>query len=268
MLGSTSITSSTLLNDRELNTLTTRKRDERVVGLTENEHVGKTSAEGVTHRVLDVNDLEGTGVLLTTLDNTDTTSVTTASGHAEVANVETDKLLDLASGKVDLDGIVNVDLRIRVTDGTTVVGHEVGDTTVSHGKLGHTAQLELGLLGSDAVHDETALLIIEDTEVLAGLFQRDNIHEASGVARIGADSAVDLHKTLNGDVHNLTTSQSVLQTVADEEHKREALTELVGASGWANGVCTTHLIKHPVLGCCETLQMLLRTTNHLCVLYK
>jgi len=263
MLGSTSITSGTLLDDGQLDTLAARKRDKRVVGLTDDEHVGETSREGVADGVLDVNDLEGTDVLLTTHDDTDATSVATASGHAEVADIEADKLLDPAGGKVDLDGIVNVDLRIRVTDSATVVGHKVGDTTASHGQLGHTAQLELSLLGGDTVHNKAALLVVEDAEVLAGLLQRDDIHEAGGVARIGANLAVDLHEALEGDVHDLLAGESVLKTVAQKEDEREALAQLVGTGSWAHGVSTTELVEHPVLRGCDALQMLLWATNHL-----
>ena len=266
MLGSTSVTSGTLLNDRQLHTLATRKRDKRVVGLAEHEHVRQTSGEGVAHRVLDVDNLEGTSVLLTVHDDTDTASVTTASGHAKVADLKVDVVLDLASGKVQLDGVVHIDLRIRVADGAAVVSHKVGDTTVGHGQLGHTAQLELGLLRSDAVDNKAALLVVKDAEVLASLLQSDDIHEASGVARVSANAAINLHETLQGDVHHLTAGQSVLKTVAQKDDERKALTQLVGASAGADRVCTTELIKHPVLGSCDALQMLLRTTNHLCLL--
>jgi len=263
MLGSTSVTSSTLLNDGQLHTLATRKRDKRVVGLAEDEHIGQTSGESVAHRVLDVDDLEGTDVLLTTDDDTDAASVTTTSGHAKVANLKADKLLDLASGKVDLDGVVHVDLRIRVADGATVVGHKVRNTTVSHGQLSHTAQLEFGLLRSDAVDDKAALLVVKDAEVLASLLQSDDIHEAGGVTRIGANLAVDLHETLQGDVHHLATSQSVLETVTQKEDERKALTQLVWASSGADSVCTTELVQHPVLRGCDTLKMLLWAADHL-----
>jgi len=266
MLGSTSVTSSTLLNDRKLHTLTTRKRDKRVVGLAEDENVRQTSGESVTHRVLDVNNFEGTNVLLTTDDNTDTASVTTTSGHAKVTNFKANEFLDLTSSKINLDGIVHIDLRIRIADGTAVVGHKVRNTTVSHGKLGNTAKLEFGLLRSDAVDNKTTLLIIEDTEVLTSLIKSNNIHETSRITRIGANLTINLHKTLKSNVHNLTTSKSVLETVTKKEDERKALTKLVWTSSGAHGVCTTEFIKHPVLWGCDTLKVLLWAANHLCVL--
>jgi len=63
-----------------------------------------------------VDNVETTVVALTVGDDTNTTHVTTTSGHGDGAGVELDEVGDLASGKVDLDGVVDLDERVRVTD--------------------------------------------------------------------------------------------------------------------------------------------------------
>lgn len=83
-----------------------------------------------------MDNVETSIVTLTVGDDTDTTHVTTTSDHGNVANLELDKVIDLASGKavenrlvngtnpvfelavdlLDLDSVVNLDQRIRVAD--------------------------------------------------------------------------------------------------------------------------------------------------------
>lgn len=63
-----------------------------------------------------MDDVETTIVTLPVGDNTNTTHVTTTSDHADHTGVETDEVGDLASGKVNLDSVVDSDGRVRVTD--------------------------------------------------------------------------------------------------------------------------------------------------------
>lgn len=75
------------------------------------------------------------------------------------------------------------------------------------------AQLELGLLSLDTVDGETALGVVDETEVLAGLLEGDDVHEAGRVGCVGADLAVDLDQTLQHDGLGLAAVKSVLQTI-------------------------------------------------------
>lgn len=75
------------------------------------------------------------------------------------------------------------------------------------------AQLELGLLSLDTVDGETALGVVDETEVLAGLLEGDDVHEASRVGGVGADLAVNLDQALHHDGLGLAAVQGVLETV-------------------------------------------------------
>lgn len=75
------------------------------------------------------------------------------------------------------------------------------------------AQLELSLLGLDAVDGEATLGVVDQTEVLAGLLEGDDVHEASGVGGVSADLAVNLDQTLHHDGLGLATVQGVLETI-------------------------------------------------------
>lgn len=75
------------------------------------------------------------------------------------------------------------------------------------------AELVLSLLSLDAVDGEATLGVVDETEVLAGLLERDDVHESSGVGGVGADLAVDLDQTLHHDGLDLATVQGVLETI-------------------------------------------------------
>ena len=61
--------------------------------LTNNGHVGLTGGEGVTIGVLNVDNVEGTGVLLLGHDSSNSTGVTTTSDHAQVSDLKGDNIL-------------------------------------------------------------------------------------------------------------------------------------------------------------------------------
>lgn len=105
----------TLLSNGELDTLALGQRDPRLL-VTNDENVALTGSEGVVNSVLDVDNVETTIVALTVGDDTNTTHVATTSDHGDGASVELDEVSDLAGGKVDLDGVVDLDRGVRVTD--------------------------------------------------------------------------------------------------------------------------------------------------------
>lgn len=249
-------TTVTLLSDGELDTLALGQGDPGLLG-TDDEDVGLTGGKGVVNGVLQVDDVETTIVTLTVGDNTDTTHVTTAGGHGQVADLELAEVIDLASGQVDLDGVVDLDQRIRVADGSRIMRNQEWDTATSELDALDLAELVLGLLGLDAVDGEASLGVVDKTEVLASLLDADDVHEASGVGQVGADLAVDLDQTLHQDGPGLAVVQGVLEAVADEDDQGQAVASLVGTSGGLGSVGSGQLVQEPVLGRTKALLVLL-----------
>ena len=66
-------------------------------------------------------------------------------------------------------------MRVRITDGTGIVGGDEEHVVGSNGHLLDLAELEVALLSSDAVADEAVLDVIEKTEGLVGLLDGDDI---------------------------------------------------------------------------------------------
>lgn len=178
-----------------------------------------------------MNDIESTDVLLPVHNRTRTAHVTSTSDHDDVASVKLDKVDDLVLLEVELDSVVDLDSRVRVTDSAAVVGDDMGDTLVSEGGLLYLEELVGGFLGGDAVNGESSLYVVEDSEVLAGLLDGDNIcgdkndasvgcnftaniivartHEPGRVGVIGANFVIDLDQTLLDDFGDLSSVESV-----------------------------------------------------------
>lgn len=119
------------------------------------------------------------------------------------------------------------------------------------------AELVLGLLSLDTVDGEATLGVVDETEVLAGLLDTDDVHETSGVGRVSADLAVDLDQTLHHDGLGLTAVQGVLETVADEDDQGEAVPELVRTGGGLGSIGPGHFVQEPVRRRTEALLVLL-----------
>mgnify|MGYP007046642641 FL=1 len=263
-LGSSSVT---LLGDGQLDTLTLWQGHVRLAGIgTDDEDVGLSGDESVLQSVLDVDQVETTLVLLSVDNNTNTSHVLTASDHGQLAGVELDELGDLTSGQVDLDSVVGSDQWVRVSDGSTVVGDGVRNTSLTQGDLSDLTQLVRGLLGGDSVHSESTLDVVDQSEVLVGGLQGDHVHEASREGRVGSDLTVDLDVLLHQDSLDLSAVQSVLQSVSQENDQRQRLSQLVGTGRWSWGVGAGQFVQHPVRWSCQSLKVLLWSSTHVVLL--
>merc|ERR1719347_1260553 len=132
-------------------------------------------------------------------DGSHTTTVSSSSDHAQVASVESDGVLNLASGNVYLDTVMNPDGRVGEADGPSIGGVQERDVLRPSFHFTNTAQLVLCLGSSDTVHDESALHIVNDAEVLTGLLNLDDIHKASRELGICPELAIDLDQALLTD---------------------------------------------------------------------
>lgn len=100
---------------------------------------GKSVAEGV----LNVDDIEWTRMTFSVDDGSDSPQVTTARDHAQVSRVKLDEVHNFVGGDIQLDGIVNLDQGVGVTDGATIVCCDEGDTFGSNLNATNFAKLVL-----------------------------------------------------------------------------------------------------------------------------
>jgi len=108
------------------------------------------------------------------------------------------------------------------------------------------AQFVCGFLVGDAVDGKAALGIVHESEVLARLFNGDDVHEASGVSGIIANLAIYLDETLHDNRLGFAAVQGILQSVAEENDEREAVTQLMRTRRGTRSIGARELIKKPM----------------------
>lgn len=119
--------------------------------------------------------------------------------------------------------------------------NQVGNSALAELDTLDLAELVLCLLVGDAVDGEAALGVVDKAEVLAGLLDRDDVHQARGEGGVGADLAVNLDEALHENGIDLARVESVLQSVAEEDDKRQRVAELVRTGGGLGGIGTWEL---------------------------
>jgi len=135
-----------LLGDCFPNTLVRWQRYPWLVALANQKHVRQSSGKGIVGSVLDVNDVERTWMSFARRDDADATQVVATSDHDEVARVELDVVLDLHGLNVKSDGVVDLDVWIRVANSASVVSCDHGDTLWANKDLLDLAKLVFGFL--------------------------------------------------------------------------------------------------------------------------
>jgi len=130
-------------------------------------------------------------------------------------------------------------------DGPTIRGVQEWDILGPSLYFTDTAQLVLGLGGSDAVDDEPALHIVDDAEVLSSLLNLDNIHKPGGELGVGPELAINLDKALLADGFDLLHGEGILQTVPEEESNGERLSLFVGSRAGLDGENSSKFVQHP-----------------------
>jgi hypothetical protein len=201
------------------------------------------------------------------LDYTNTADVLSAGDDAYVAHLKLGETNDLVGGNINLDGVPDLNEGIGVADGAAVVGDDIGNLAGASAEPLDAAKLEFSLLRGDPVEDEASLGIVEHAEVLAGLLNADDVHEAAGISHVSADLAVNLDGAAVHDHLGLGVGERILQPVAEDDEHGDALAKLVRTSRRARSKHARQLVKHPVLGRRDALQVLPRTTRHFLLQY-
>lgn len=151
--------------------------------------------------------------------------------------------------------------RCRKNSRSRIMRNQEWDTATAQLDALDLAELVLSLLGLDAVDREAALGVVDEAEVLAGLLDADDVHEAGGEGAVGADLAVNLDETLHQDGLGLAVVQGILEAVADEDDEGQTVASLVGTSRGLGSVGTGQLVQEPVLGRAKALLVLLSCTS-------
>jgi len=167
-----------LLHGSLLDTLAGQEGDDGLLALSNDEEVAGPGGEGVASGVLDVGDVEATGVLLDVLEDTDSADVVSASDGDCGSVLEFNEAVDLSSLKIQLDCVVLLDIGVGEPEGPAVVGNNIGDLVSTHGLASDLAELEGGFFCINLVGLVSSLDIVKNTEELSSFLNSDNVHHA------------------------------------------------------------------------------------------
>jgi len=180
-----------------LDTLELGECDQWLLALTNAEHVGKTGGEGVTIGILNVYDFVGTWMVLNVHQLSDTTNVVSTRDEHSSSILKFNDFLDFTCLKVQLDGIVLLDIWLRESDGSAIMSHNIRNFVFAKALALHFAQLETCLLSIDANWLEASLDVVHNTEVLTGFWDLNDVLEAKWETWISSDFVVHLNISLS-----------------------------------------------------------------------
>jgi hypothetical protein len=215
----------------------------------------------VSGGVFDVDDIERTWVSFSGLDGTDSTDILTADDLAHVTGIKFDPVGDFVGGEVELDGVADFAVWVWVSDASSVVCDEEWNVVLFDEHFLHSAELVGSFLGGDSVDDESAFGVVDQSEVLVGLLNRDDVHETGWVFHVGSYFLVDLDHSVHHDLLALVSGKGVVESISDEDGQWKALSELVWSGIWSEAENAASFWEHPVVRCRQGFQVFLWSTS-------
>lgn len=233
------------LGDGEFDSFTLGQGDVRLGTLADNEHVVQPGGKHMTVRILHVHNVKGTRVSLSVHYGAHTPQVAASGNHAQVTSVKTNVINNLGCGNFKLDGVINSDLRVWVSDGSAIVRHQEWDSFGPSLNSAYFTEFVFGFLICDSVDCETSFNIIDQSEEFTGLLDGNNIHESSRVVCVSSDFAINLDETLHQNLHYLLVGKGILQTIPQKDDQRQGFSQLVGSSAGTGSKYSTKFVQHP-----------------------
>ena len=185
-------------------------------------------------------------MLLNVHESTHSSTVVTLGDHSHGSKVKFQDITGLSSCNIDLHSVTDLNVRVRVSQSTSVMGDGARDLSGTDIDLIDSAKLVLSFFSLDAVQDVASLGVVQQSEAIVRLFQLDDIHETGRVILVSADLSVHLDATFHADLLAFLSSQSILETLTKDDSNRQAFSKLVRSSRRAGSPDPCHLSKVPV----------------------
>lgn len=152
----------------------------------------------------------------------DTTNIVSSHDKHSSSVFSFNDFLNFASLKVKLNGVVLLDFRLRESDGSAVVRHNIRNFVLAEAFALHFAQLVTCLLGIDANWLEASLDVVHNAEVFTGFGDADDVLEAKREAWISSDFVVHSYVafsvtsvSISADFYRVLAGESVFKSVLE-----------------------------------------------------
>jgi len=201
----------------------------------------------VVSSILDVNNVESTQVSFSVVDDTDSANVVTSGNQAHIADIELAVVFHNTGFEVDLHGIVDVDVWVWESDGSSIVGDDVWDSVWTDFLSNDLADLEVGFSFLQGLQHESSLDVVEESVVLFTLFEVEDVHQTDWELWISSELVVDTDGTflILGDEGGFSAGESDLQSVSQEDVDWNGFVQFVWTLHGSWGPATSHLGEHP-----------------------
>lgn len=165
--------------------------------VTNNHNVTETGSESVASGVSDVSNLVRTWMLFEGLEVAYSTNViSTSDGHNSVI-LEFDNSTDFSGLEVVLDRVIDLNVWVWVSDGSSVVGDNMWDLGLADSLSDDLAELETSFFVINSMGNESTLGVQEHSEVFVGLFNSNNVHGTQWESWISSDFTINLDETFS-----------------------------------------------------------------------
>jgi hypothetical protein len=179
-----------LFESAEIDTVVLWESDQGLL-FSDDENVSFSGGEGLSVGVLDVDDIEGPEVPFDVLDLTDSTNIVSTCDVAELAGGVLDPAFDLVLLEVVPDGVSFSDVGVWESNGSRVVGDDVGDLVGSDGSGFDFKKFVVGFCVFDLDEDESSLDVVEESVAFSGFYDGEYIHDSDWELSISSDFIID-----------------------------------------------------------------------------
>lgn len=155
-------------------------------------HVTDSGVEDVTSLVLQSDDSDVSELLDNGHDGSDSSQVVAHGDESLVSDCQGEVLLDGVVLEVVLDGVTDMDVRVRESDCSGIMSHCVRDLVGTDLDLDDLAELVVQFLVLDLQESESSSLIVEHSELVSGLRNSNNVHQSDWELRVSSHLAINL----------------------------------------------------------------------------
>ena len=142
--------------------------------------------------ILDVDDIVASQMVLDVDDLSDSADVVTSSDVGKMSGLVFVPFNNGVLFKIEFHGISLVDFRVGETDGSGVVGNDIGNFVGSNSLGFDLEKFEFGFSFFDLGEGESSLDVVEKTIALVGLGDGDDVHNTDGELDVPSELIINL----------------------------------------------------------------------------
>ena len=218
-----------------------------------------------------MNNIETTQMPLNMKNGCNSANVVSTCDVGKMAWFISEPLKDGIFLEVVFESITLVDFGVGVSDGSSVMGYDVGDLVGSNGLALDLQQFDLGLCLLDLDKGEPSLDVVEHSVVFVGLDDGEDVHDANGELRVPPDFIINFNAGFSvlQDEDDLAVGECQLEVVSglegvlpDDDGEGQAFSKFVGSLVGSGSVDSSHLGKEPWSRGVNSLKVLLWSSGH------